>query len=170
MIRHAAPEDLAAIVALTEAAYAPYDAVLDAPTVPVTEDYVPRIAAGQVWLLEDAAGAAGAPRGPIMPAGPIVPAGLIVLERHPDHVLIFSVAVAPSRQGEGLGRRLLAWAEAQARAGGVAEVRLYTNAKMTRNIALYARCGYRETGRRGHPARKDWVRVDMAKTLGETPA
>ncbi len=150
MIRLATQGDLPAIVALTAVAYARYGAVLDAPPLPVTEDYAPRIAAGQVWVAEGPAGA---------------PSGLIVLEHEPDHLLIFSVAVAPERQGEGLGRRLLAWAEAEARAAGVDTLRLYTNARMTRNIALYTRCGYRETGRRAHPIRPGWVLVDMEKSL-----
>jgi ribosomal protein S18 acetylase RimI-like enzyme len=149
-MRMATAADLPAVVALTVAAYAAYGDVLDAPPVPVTTDYVPRIAAGGVWLLNDGAGP---------------PAGLIVLERHPDHLLIFSVVVAPACQGQGLGRRLLTWVEAQARAAGLARVRLYTNAKMTRNIALYTHCGYRETGRRENPARPGWIAVDMAKTL-----
>jgi ribosomal protein S18 acetylase RimI-like enzyme len=155
VIRPATAAELPAIVALTVAAYAEYRAVLDAPPLPVTEDYAPRIAGGEVWLLAD---------------GTAPPAGLIVLERHPDHLLIFSVAVAPDRQHEGLGRRLLAWAEAQAREAGIATLRLYTNARMTRNLALYARCGYRETGRRSNPARPGWVAVDMEKTLNGTDA
>ncbi len=155
VMRRAEAADLPAIVALTADAYAAYAAVLDAPPLPVTEDYAPRVAAGQVWLLEDDAGPGAAP------------AGLIVLERHDDHLLIFSVAVAPARQGQGLGRRLLDWAEAQARQAGRPRLRLYTNAKMTRNIALYTRCGYHETGRRAHPVRRDWIRVDMEKPLDE---
>jgi len=150
VIRLATRAELPAVVAITGAANAAYDGVLDGPPIPVTTDYAPRIAAGEVWLLDDGAGP---------------PAGLVVLERHPDHVLIFSVVVAPAHQGRGLGRRLLAWAEAQARAAGLAQVRLYTNAKMTRNIALYAHCGYHETGRRENPARPGWIAVDMAKTL-----
>ncbi|MBZ9794514.1 GNAT family N-acetyltransferase [Mesorhizobium sp. ES1-4] len=148
-MRLARPEDLAAIVALTQAAYAPYDAILDAPPIPVTEDYAPRIARGEVWLLESGDSLAG----------------LITLERHPDHAMIFSVAVAPAFQGKGFGIALLDHADEQARLWGLAEVRLYTNAKMERNIALYTACGYRETGRRPNPYRPGWILVDMAKPL-----
>lgn len=152
-IRPAAPDDLAAVTALTSAAYAPWTAQFGAPPLPVTAEYAPRIAAGEVWLLAPS----GAPDG--------LPDGLIVLERHDDHLLIFSLAVAPAQQGSGHGKRLLAFAEQQARAAGMAEIRLYTNARMTRNIALYAACGYRETGRRSNPARPGWTAVDMAKPL-----
>ncbi len=158
VIRLATAADLPAIVALTASAYAVYDLVLDAPAVPVTEDYAPRVAAGEVWLLEERA----------TPVG--LPAGLIVLESHPDHLMIFSVAVAPEQQGRGVGLRLLAFADGRARAAGLTELRLYTNARMTRNIALYTRYGYRETGRRANPLRPGWIRVDMARTLTDTPA
>ncbi|KAA3450042.1 GNAT family N-acetyltransferase [Mesorhizobium sp. SARCC-RB16n] len=148
-MRLARPEDLAAIVALTQAAYAPYNAILDAPPIPVTEDYSPRIALGEVWLLESGGALAG----------------LITLERHSDHVMIFSVAVAPGFQGKGFGMALLNHADEQARLWDLPEVRLYTNAKMERNIALYTAYGYRETGRRPNPYRPGWILVDMAKPL-----
>jgi len=151
-MRLARPEDLAAIVALTEAAYAPYNAILDAPPIPVTEDYAPRIANGEVWLLESGG----------------EPAGVLTLERHADHAMIFSVAVSPAFQGKGFGTKLLNHADQQTRLWGLPEIRLYTNAKMERNIALYLAYGYRETGRRPNPYRPGWVLVDMAKSVDET--
>jgi len=151
-MRLARPEDLAAIVALTEAAYAPYNAILEAPPIPVTEDYAPRIANGEVWLLESGG----------------EPAGVLTLERHEDHAMIFSVAVSPAFQGKGFGTKLLNHADQQTRLWGLPEIRLYTNAKMERNIALYLAYGYRETGRRPNPYRPGWVLVDMAKSVDET--
>ncbi len=149
-MRLAHPEDLAAIVALTTDAYAPYTAIFDAPPIPVTEDYAPRIERGEIWLLEEDTELAG----------------LIVLERHPDHAMIFSVAVAPAFQGRKLGIKLLDFADRQARSWGMPEVRLYTNARMERNIALYSAYGYRETGRRANPYRPGWILVDMARPVG----
>ncbi|QKD03712.1 GNAT family N-acetyltransferase [Mesorhizobium loti] len=151
-MRLARSEDLAAIVALTEAAYAPYNAILDAPPIPVTEDYAPRIEGREVWLLESDGELAGA----------------LTLERHEDHAMIFSVAVSPAFQGKGFGIELLNHADQQARLWGLPEIRLYTNAKMERNIALYLAYGYRETGRRPNPYRPGWVLVDMAKAVDET--
>lgn len=147
--RLAEAADLDTVRQLTEAAYAPYTTLLGEPPKPVTENYGPRIARGEVWLA--------------YAAGEVV--GLLVLERHPDHALIYSVAVTPARQGEGHGLRLLRFAEDTARAWGAAEVRLYTNARMERNIALYAAVGYRETGRRPHTRRPGVVLVDMAKPI-----
>lgn len=146
----AEPQDLEAVRSLTEAAYRPYTALLGAPPLPVTTDYAPRIAAGEVWLLR---------------RDPFGLAGLLVLELHEDHGLIYSVAVAPAFQGQGHGIRLLRHAEELVRAAGPREIRLYTNARMERNIALYQSFGYRETGRRPNPHRPGWFLVDMAKPL-----
>jgi ribosomal protein S18 acetylase RimI-like enzyme len=149
-IRLAVSTDLDAIVALTKAAYEPYTKLFGAPPLPVTEDYASHIAHGGVWLLELDSELAG----------------LIVLETETDHMLIFSVAVAPRLQGKGLGIRLLEWAEQQARKAGFDELRLFTNSRMERNIALYKSFGYRETGRRPNLKREGWILVDMAKKLG----
>jgi ribosomal protein S18 acetylase RimI-like enzyme len=151
-IRRALAGDIQTVVALTEAAYAPYNAILDAPPIPVTEDYAPRIANGEVWLLES--------------GGEL--AGVLTLERHEDHAMIFSVAVSPAFQGKGFGIKLLNHADQQTRSWGLPETRLYTNARMERNIALYLAYGYRETGRRPNPYRPGWVLVDMAKPVDET--
>jgi len=149
-MRLAIPADLEAIVQLTNSAYRPYTELLGAPPLPVTENYAPHIEHGGVWLLEIGSELAG----------------LIVLEREPDHMLIFSVAVAPSLQGKGLGIRLLQWADEQTRKAGFDEVRLFTNSRMQRNIALYKSFGYRETGRRPNLKRSGWILVDMAKSIG----
>jgi len=151
-LRRALAGDLQAIVSLTQAAYAPYTALFGAPPIPVTDDYAPRIERGEVWLLE---------------SGDEL-AGLLTLERHHDHAMIFSVAVAPGFQGKGFGIALLKHADQQAHQWGLPEVRLYTNARMERNIALYLAYGFHETGRRPNPYRPGWVLVDMAKPVDET--
>ena len=57
-------------------------------------------------------------------------------------LLIVNVAVDPDRQREGLGQRLMRYAEDLARAGGLQVTRLYTNRLMAANIALYELLGY----------------------------
>ena len=150
--RPARPSDESAVVELTRRAYQPYEAVLGITPMPVTEDYAPRIANEEVWLLEDGN----------------QPIGLIVLENHPDRSVLFSVAVAPERQSAGIGRKLLSFAEDTAKQRGHRTLALYTNAKMERNIRIYSRCGYCETGRRAHPTRPGSVIVDMEKQLTGT--
>jgi ribosomal protein S18 acetylase RimI-like enzyme len=90
--------------------------------------------------------------------------GLIVSEEQPDHLLVYSIAVRPDRQGRGCGKALLRFAE-EARRCGMREVRLYTNQRMERNIAFYRRCGFAPTGTRPHPSRAGEMLVDMAKAL-----
>jgi ribosomal protein S18 acetylase RimI-like enzyme len=140
--------DLAMIVDLTRRAYAGYVPLIGREPTPMTEDYAPRIAAGQVWLLKDE-----------------TLAGLIVLEEREDTLLIYSVAIAPERQGMGLGQKLLAFAEDIARKRGFGTMELYTNAKMERNIRIYGKYGYVETRRRAHPTLANTVVVYMEKKL-----
>ena len=80
--------------------------------------------------------------------------------------MIFSIAVGPEHQGRGLGIRLLDFAVEWTRQHGMPEIRLYTNAKMERNIALYGAFGFQETGRRPNPYRPGWTIVDMMKRVG----
>ena len=69
----------------------------------------------------------------------------------------------PAAQGQGIGARLLALAEDHARALHLPEVRLYTNAAMTENLAYNPRHGYTET----HRADQDgFHRVFFRKRLG----
>ncbi len=131
-IRAALPEDAAAIDAIVQRAYGGYVEDLGVRPAPLDDDYTERVLRGDATVA--------------IVGGEVV--GAIVLIAEKDHVLVENVAVDPDRQGEGVGRALLAWAEAFARTAGTPEVRLYTNAGMTRNIALYGRLGYREVDRR----------------------
>jgi GNAT superfamily N-acetyltransferase len=146
-IRRARPDEAPLLRALVERAYAPWVPVVGRRPMPMDDDYKARVAAGEAWVLEEA----GAVR------------GVLVLEEHVDHLLIDNVAVEPARRGKGDGRALLDFAEAEARRRGLPEVRLYTNEKMERNIALYAARGYTETERLQE---KGLRRVFMAKRAG----
>lgn len=148
-MRLATIADLPVVVALTTAAYQPYTDLLGYPPIPVREDYAPRIERGEVWLRE---------------AGGTV-AGLSVVEHHADYVMLFSIAVPPDFQGAGHGVAMLRWLEDKAREWGKPEMRLYTNARMERNIALYSAFGFQETGRRPNPYRPGWTIVDMTKKV-----
>jgi GNAT superfamily N-acetyltransferase len=147
MIRCARPADRAAIERIVRAAYGIYVERIGKPPGPMLDDYTALISDGRVSVLEEADGTMAA---------------IIVLLPEPDHLLLDNIAVRPDRQGKGLGRRLIAFAEEQARRLGHSEVRLYTHEKMTENIALYTRLGFVETGR-GQKAGYD--RVFMTKRL-----
>jgi GNAT superfamily N-acetyltransferase len=153
-LRLAEARDLSAVEELTRRAYAHYRPLLGRDASPVTEDYRPRIQAGQVWLAEVES----------------VPIGLIVLEERGERLLIYSVAVDPERQHGGLGRRLLDFAETTARARGKTALSLYTNARWQRNIEIYLRYGFVEIGRREVAGRPGVIAVDMEKRVAATPA
>ena len=129
-IRLAESADQAAVEAIVKAAYEPWVSVIGVPPLPMVADYADLIARGLVHVLEN---------------GELD--GVIVLVAEPGALLVENVAVRPDRQGRGLGRRLLAFAEFRARSSGLPALRLYTNEKMIPNIGLYESLGYRETGR-----------------------
>jgi len=130
-MRQATAADAAAVLALTREAYTKWVAVTGREPLPMRVDYAEALKSHRFDLLYE---------------GDTL-AALIETAREPaetpDHLLIVNVAVAPAFQKRGLGRRLMAHAETLARAGGFAEVRLYTNSLMAENIALYKRLGYR---------------------------
>lgn len=65
------------------------------------------------------------------------------------------------------GPRLIAEAERQAFLAGKRRMTLYTNALIVRNIELYLKLGYPETGRRPNTARPGFTIVDMEKMLDD---
>ena len=147
MIRRAAPAEQDIVEAIVHEAYEPYVERIGKPPGPMLDDYAALIDDGAVSVFEE-------------PSGTI--AAILVLLPKPDHLLLDNIAVRKYRQGQGLGRRLIAFAEAEARRVGFAELRLYTHVMMTENIALYTRLGFAETGR-GRDAGYD--RVFMTKRL-----
>jgi ribosomal protein S18 acetylase RimI-like enzyme len=88
--------------------------------------------------------------------------GVAVLIPHTDHMLLENIAVHPHYQGKGLGGRLMTFVEDSTRAAGLPEVRLYTNERMTENLALYRHLGYEEMERRTEDG---YRRVFMRKRI-----
>ena len=66
-------------------------------------------------------------------------AGIVVLLPAPDYLLLDNIAVSPARHGRGLGRCLVAFAEAEALRRGYREIRLYTHQAMVETQRLTAR-------------------------------
>ncbi len=145
-IRPAVAADAARIAAIVEAAYRPYLERMDRRPAPMDDDYAARIAEGLTFVLEE--------------DGEI--GGILVLETHADHLLLDNLAVDPACHSQGLGRRLLAFTEAEARRRGYGTVELFTNEVMVENIAFYRRLGYVETGRKRD---RGYDRVFFRKTL-----
>lgn len=145
-IRLAMVDDVAAVRAIVDAAYAPYVPRIGQEPGPMLDDYAALVREGRVHVVDED----GAVR------------GILVLIPETDAMLLDNVAVAPKAKGSGVGRLLLAFAERAARAAGYRSIRLYTHEAMHENIALYGRIGYVETHR---ATEKGLRRVYMAKVL-----
>ena len=148
IIRRAGDADIAALRVIATAAYEHYMPRIGRAPAPMTADYAHAVRHGQAWVAED--------------GGEV--AGLLILVARPDHLLLENVAVRPAAQGRGIGTRLLALAEDQARSLQLSEIRLYTNEAMTENLAYYPRRGYAETHRAGQDG---FRRVFFRKRLSD---
>ena len=74
------------------------------------------------------------------------PAGCVYLENHGTYLYLSLLTVAPTAQAHGLGRQLLAQAEAHARQAGCATIRMSVLAQRAELLAWYERRGYHRTG------------------------
>jgi ribosomal protein S18 acetylase RimI-like enzyme len=137
-IRQAVPADLPAVKAVTDAAYRPYIERIAVVPQPMEADHAADVAAGKVFVAT----------APDEPGGRGEVVGVVVLEACADHLFLDSVAVHPDAHGRGVGRRLLRFVDARARALGLPEVRLYTNALMWENQKIYPKYGYELVERR----------------------
>lgn len=130
IVHLAAAADVPAVKAVTDAAYHPYIERIGRRPVPMDADHAADVAAGRVYVTGD----------------PVV--GVLVLVPHEDHLFLESIAVHPHAHGRGGGRRLLEFVDEHARALGLFEVRLHTNALMWENQKIYPRFGYELVERR----------------------
>ncbi|MFE9308711.1 GNAT family N-acetyltransferase [Streptomyces sp. NPDC006706] len=133
-IRAASAAEVPAVKAVTDAAYHPYIERIGVVPAPMEADHAANVAAGKVFVVRE-------------PEGGRV-TGLVVIEARADHLFLDSIAVHPDAHGTGVGRRLLEFVDTRARALGLPEVRLYTNALMWENQRIYPRFGYEVVERR----------------------
>jgi ribosomal protein S18 acetylase RimI-like enzyme len=116
------------------------------------------------------------PSGPAGGSAALAIDACVQLERHGDEAYLGMFTVRPTLQGGGLGRRLLAGAEQDARRRwGVTAVHMTVIAQRAELIAWYERRGYRATGetapfpygdaRFGEPLRSDLHFVVLRKVL-----
>ncbi len=131
-IRHGRDEDRDAILACVRAAYAMYILRMGKQPAPMLADYSTLIAEGVVHVIADQSGIHG----------------VVVCFPKEDHFFLENIAIHPAHQGKGFGHALMAFVERQARAAGCDEIQLYTNERMTENLAYYPKLGYEEVDRR----------------------
>jgi ribosomal protein S18 acetylase RimI-like enzyme len=130
-IRVATAGDADRIAAIARAAYARYVPRIGREPAPMTADFPSEIAAGHVVVIE----------------GEGAVQGYLVAWAEADAYFLDNIAVDPAYEGQGYGRALIDHAATEARHRRLPALRLYTNAAMTENIAMYARLGFVETHR-----------------------
>jgi ribosomal protein S18 acetylase RimI-like enzyme len=129
-IRPAVPADVPTVKAVTDAAYHHYIERIGRVPQPMEADHAANVAAGKVFVTGE----------------PVT--GLVVVEEFADPLVLDRIAVHPAAHRTGVGRRLLDFVDARARALGLREVRLYTNAMMWENQKIYPKFGYEVVERR----------------------
>ena len=131
-IRKATADDLYEVRACARAAYAHYVERIGREPAPMVADFGASIARGELDVIEV--------------EGTL--AGYVVFYPQDDHLHLENVAVDPDFQGQGIGYRLIEYVERRAGELGYDRIELYTNAKMTENLALYPKLGFRQFDRR----------------------
>jgi len=133
LIRPATLQDADALASCIDAAYAKYVHRLSGlPS--VSDGCAEDIASHQVWVAVQ---------------GDVVIAGLFLMPQD-GFMKLANLAVHPSHAGKGIGRRLIALSEAEAKRQGFGEMRLNTHVEMPENVQLYQHLGWVETSRRGN--------------------
>lgn len=152
LIRPARPDEAEAIVALIQRAFGEYrgklrpesGALLETPdTIRVT------MKTGTILLAER--------------AGRIV--GCVSVRRKDDCAYAGRLAVEPMERGIGVGRALLAAAEALARQMGSDRLRVDVRLKLRDNRAFFRALGFVEGAERCHPGFSSPTSIEMEKTL-----
>lgn len=92
-------------------------------------------------------------------------AGCIFCRIEPGSLYVGKLAVLPSAQGRGLGRRLLTYAEAEARKQGLAILRLETRIELVDNHATFAAWGFTKTAENRHPGFDRTTSIEMRKLV-----
>ncbi len=146
-LRRAGDADAQAAKALTDAAYTPWIALIGREPGPMLTDFSRAVRAHVIDLLyrDDKL------------------VGMIETIPSDGFLYIENVAILPEQHGQGLGRFLMAHAQAFALSLGLPELRLHTNARFARNLKLYAALGFVETER--VQAMRVGTIVRMAKQL-----
>lgn len=125
-ITRAKPADAPAVRQLVRDAYAKWVPIFGREPTPMLADYDKAVREHEVDLLHLEG----------------VMVAVIELIIRPDEVFIENIAVAPDHYGRGLGRRLIAHAEARAKELGLQRLCLLTGQIMESNVRLYQSLGF----------------------------
>lgn len=125
--RQAEAQDVAAIRAFARAAYADWVTILGREPLPMTADYqkAQKIHCFDLFCQDEKICA------------------LLETDIREDSLWIENIAVAPALHGQGIGQSLLDFAQGIATKAKRNHITLCTNAKMTRNIGIYQKYGFK---------------------------
>lgn len=90
-------------------------------------------------------------------------AGCVFCRPEADCLYIGKLAVRPDLQGKGIGRKLLAAAEAAALARNLHALRLETRVELVENHATFAAWGFVKTAENAHPGFTRTTSIEMRK-------
>lgn len=138
LIERAAVQDAEAIKQMVVSAYSKYVERIGREPAPMTADYHAIIVSQSqdVYVLRQ------------REDGRVVGSILLSDSDKDDSVKVNNLVVDPAAQGRGYGRLLMNFAEDIARTCGRAALTLFTNEKMSENLALYVKMGFGEIERR----------------------
>lgn len=131
-LRSALFVDLPFVTSCAELSYAIYVDRIGKKPAPMVADFAAALELGQLEILEtkDA------------------PAGFLVSYAKGTVLFVENIALHPNHQGKGFGGQIFTLLEDRARIRGMDAIELYTNEKMTENLAFYPRLGFDEVERR----------------------
>ncbi|MGF6228601.1 GNAT superfamily N-acetyltransferase [Inquilinus ginsengisoli] len=147
-------EEIAAVVALIRGAFADYLDRLDPPPSAVNE------------TAESITALLGREQGLVAEAGGVAVGCLVLQRREGGDLYVGRVAVAREHRGSGVGRALMAAAEAEARRLGGMRLALGVRLALDGNRRFFASLGFTEGALHAHPGydRPTWV--EMTKAIG----
>lgn len=151
-IRHARPEEAAAVAGLIRRAFEQYRGRLTPPAaaLDVTAATISALMAAGPVLVAVADGAL---------------AGCVAVQDKGDFAYAGRLAVDPAARARGVGRALMLAAEAEARALGRHRLRVDCRLVLTRNRHFFGRLGFREGAQRCHPGFTAPTYVELEKSL-----
>ena len=142
-IREATLEDSEGLRKCMESAYSPYRERMGGERLPPMDiDYSSEIENYPIWVVES--------------QGQIVGGLIMVFED--GRSSIANIAIDPKFQGQGIGGRLMRFAELKAKEKNTSELRLATHVLLSENTSLYRHLGWEEIGR-------DESRIFMKKEI-----
>lgn len=91
--------------------------------------------------------------------------GCVFCKPEPETLYIGKFAISPKAQGKGIGRLLLAAAEARGRELGLSALRLETRIELTDNHAVFGKWGFVKTAENAHAGYDRPTSIEMKKAL-----